>query len=142
MKLRSILMIALVGSLPVSISSTGNEGSSPEQGERYLVTRENGQPTESVVFTNAASGEGVSKVFQKDKKFEPTEIQIKVNEKIEFVNNDSVSHNVYCGGSKFSFNVGSQVPGDRDLVEFTKAGKFLVRCAVHLDMKLYVTVVE
>ncbi len=140
MKQKTIVFLIAAASLLALGSSSETSLPKANKNQRYLVLADNGKPAESVIFHGSASSDEATQVLQENKQFSPTELTIKVNQKIAFVNNDEVSHNVYCGGPNFSFNVGAQSPGETDLVEFTKPGKFLVRCAVHLDMKLYVTV--
>lgn len=104
----------------------------------YVFTQADGRPAHSVVAAEA-SYKSVE-VTQEGKEFSESEIRIPIGGKVTFVNNDDVSHNVYCQSADFKFNTGSQTPGTRNTVEFTEAGKFLVRCAVHLNMKLKVIV--
>ena len=78
-------------------------------------------------------------ITQKNKAFSVSQIAIKVGDRITFVNDDSVNHNV------FSMTKGSEIdivqrPGRSDAVRFTQPGTVEVECAIHPDMRLEVQV--
>ena len=130
-----IASVCLSGSL-----SLGEDCCSQVLDAPFAITDSNGRKAEGIRFTFASSDETVIEVSQKDKVFSPAELSIKAGDKVSFANNDEVSHNVYCRSGDFSFNIGAQEPGQTHIVQFTKPGKFLVRCAVHINMKLVVNV--
>lgn len=115
-------------------------GSKSSQFNEFVVTTLDGNPVSSVVAATLKNSEEAAEIIQDKRKFVPEELTIKVGSKVAFINKDQVSHNVYCRSPEFKFNVGAQEPGDRSIVEFTKSGKFLIRCAVHMDMKMVVIV--
>ena len=138
MKTRILLFVAsacLSGSL-----SLGEDCCPQVLGAPVSITDSKGEMADGIRFTFTSSDETVVEVSQKGKAFSPGEISIKMGDKVSFVNDDAVSHNVYCRGKDFSFNIGAQEPGQTNAVQFTKPGKFLVRCAVHVSMKLVVNV--
>jgi plastocyanin len=79
-------------------------------------------------------------VTQKNKQFMPGEITIGVGDSLSFVNDDSVTHNVFSRSDGFGFNLKLQSPGKVHAVPFGKAGTAEVRCAFHPTMKLRVVV--
>ena len=70
------------------------------------------------------------------KKYSFDELKIKAGDNVEFVNSDSVKHNVYL---EETFNF-VQPPGSKDKHQFKKSGSYDVRCAIHPKMKIKVTV--
>ena len=81
-------------------------------------------------------------VSQKEKVFTPAKVEIKLGETVTILNDDEVIHNAYCRAKDFKYNSGPQKPGSKSVVEFTKAGKYQIRCAIHPKMLLEVTVTE
>jgi plastocyanin len=57
-----------------------------------------------------------------------------------FRNDDAVVHNVFSSDAAFRFNLRAQAPGASTAVAFDQPGTFHVRCAIHPNMKLDVTV--
>ena len=90
------------------------------------------------------------KLFQKSKKFFIEEadgtlkkikkLEINKGDKITFINQDNISHNVYSKGDVADFEIAKQAPGASDSVTFDKSGKTRVRCAIHPRMKLKIKV--
>ena len=81
------------------------------------------------------------KIAQKDMEFSRKEITITVGDTIVFVNTDTATHNVFSASENFHFDSQMQEPGKSSAVQFSKAGSFDIRCAMHPKMKLKVTVV-
>ena len=81
-------------------------------------------------------------VGQKDKVFSVQTITVKKGDSIVFVNDDSVSHNVFSRSEGNKFNLKMQKPGERKSVVFEAAGTASVRCAIHPSMQLEVVVEE
>lgn len=79
-------------------------------------------------------------ISQKNKEFSKSEITIKPGDKLAFVNDDQVTHNVFCKAEGCCFNTKAQAVGSRNLITFEKEGTFEIRCAIHPKMKLIVTV--
>ena len=80
------------------------------------------------------------KVNQANKTFEPGAITIKSGDTVDFVNGDTIAHNVISRGSPEDFNLGVIKPGDEKDVTFSVPGAYDVRCAIHPGMKMTVTV--
>jgi plastocyanin len=81
-------------------------------------------------------------ISQKDKAFSAAQIEVKVGDSIEFQNDDDVSHNVFSVSKSDPFNTKVQKPGSSAAVTFANEGLIEVRCAIHPNMKLLVTVVK
>jgi len=79
-------------------------------------------------------------ISQKGKAFSQASVTIKSGDNLRFVNDDSVTHNVFAVGQNFSFNLKKQPPGTAATVNFPKPGRYECRCAIHPNMKLEVVV--
>ena len=79
-------------------------------------------------------------IVQKDKNFSAEEIVVKAGDRVVFRNEDEVSHNVFSRSPGEEFEVRVQLPGQETAVALTKPGSADVRCAIHPNMKLHVTV--
>jgi plastocyanin len=79
-------------------------------------------------------------VTQKGKKFSVTDVTIKKGDKLVFVNDDNVTHNIFSPTPGNDFNLGSQGPGSSMPVTFDKPGDIDVMCAIHPLMKMKVKV--
>jgi plastocyanin len=78
-------------------------------------------------------------VGQSNKLFEKTSVSIAAGDSVEFVNNDTVAHNVMASGAD-AFNLGVMKPGEKKSRKFDHAGKHEVKCALHPRMKMTVEV--
>lgn len=78
-------------------------------------------------------------VVQKDKAFSVRQITITVGDRITFVNDDRVSHDVYSETKGSEFDV-LQKPGNSHPVRFLQPGTVEVQCAIHPVMRLEVQV--
>lgn len=94
--------------------------------------------TLAVFSTAAFSAEFV--VEQKDKKFEPKTLSIKVGDTVEFRNMDPFNHNVFSLSDGKTFDLGSYPKGNSKKVTFDKAGIIEVECAIHPEMTLNINV--
>jgi plastocyanin len=79
-------------------------------------------------------------VTQKDKAFSTKDVQVKVGDRVVFVNEDTVTHNVYSLTKGQEFEIKTQLPGKADAVKFDRPGVALVECAIHPKMKVSVHV--
>ncbi len=80
-------------------------------------------------------------VVQKDKQFSEQAISVNKGDKVHFVNDDNVTHNITVvepNGESRSGIV--QKPGDATDVQFTAEGMNEVRCLIHPKMKMSVEV--
>ena len=80
-------------------------------------------------------------VGQKDKQFSRDTVIVKAGDKVTFVNDDTVAHNITVRDPGGANKVGTvQKPGDKAEVVFDKMGDHDVRCAIHPKMKMSVKV--
>jgi cytochrome c peroxidase len=80
-------------------------------------------------------------VGQKNKQFSLAKAMLKPGDKITFMNDDTVAHNVLAtdpGGA--TSNSGVQDPGENAVVVFDKPGTYEIECGIHPKMKMTVTV--
>lgn len=79
-------------------------------------------------------------IHQKGKKFSEKKIEIAAGSTVAFLNDDSITHNVYSRSKGNEFDLGAQEPGSNATHTFSSAGKVKVRCAIHPKMKMTVVV--
>jgi plastocyanin len=79
-------------------------------------------------------------IIQKNKAISVRQIAIKVGDQITFVNNDSVTHNLYSETKGLEFEIELQPPGRSDTVRFSQPGVAEVLCAIHPNIQLQVHV--
>lgn len=79
-------------------------------------------------------------VTQKNRKFGPTQLSVKVGETVSFKNEDPFFHNVYSLSDAKTFDLGSYPQGQAKNVTFDKPGTVEVECAIHPEMKLNIKV--
>ena len=77
---------------------------------------------------------------QRDLKFIPTVLAIRVGETVEFPNNDKAWHNVYSKGGANDFDLGLYPPGKTRTKKFEKAGVSRILCNAHPDMEGFIVV--
>lgn len=82
------------------------------------------------------------RVTQSGKKFSEAEVNIAPGQKVVFVNDDSVAHNVYTIVKGKKLDLGLQKPSEEGEISFDQAGTYRVRCAIHPRMKMVVKVEE
>ena len=84
---------------------------------------------------------GTITVGQAGQVFSATRLTLAAGDKVIFLNDDSVRHNIRILDSQDNMtDVGVQNPGQRLTYTFSKSGKFRVRCGIHPAMKLTVVV--
>jgi plastocyanin len=59
---------------------------------------------------------------------------------VQFMNGDPFLHHVYVESPRFSFDSGEQRPGTTFSARFDRPGEYVVMCAIHLKMRLPITV--
>ncbi|MEI7607326.1 MAG: cupredoxin domain-containing protein [Rhodospirillaceae bacterium] len=79
-------------------------------------------------------------IEQTGKSFSPATLEAQIGDTLVFVNNDSVTHNVYSDSVDFIFDLGAQKPGQRVAVKLSRAGTLEIGCQIHPRMELVVTV--
>lgn len=86
-----------------------------------------------------ASAQQVMTVSQKNRVFQPRQVEVTLGETVVFVNDDGeLLHHVYSKDA--GFDIGEQAAGTRVPVRFARRGTFDVRCDIHPRMLLRVTV--
>jgi plastocyanin len=80
-------------------------------------------------------------VAQKGRVFSPAQIEIRTGDTVNFINDDTVAHNIYSDTPGNEFNAGAQPPGSSTAVTFTSSGEVRVGCHIHprMQMTLQVT---
>jgi plastocyanin len=102
--------------------------------------REIAAPLAVCVLTVSASAAELI-VGQKDKQFSQESVTIKKGDKIRFVNNDTVTHNITVRDPSGATKSGIvEKPGDEVSEDFGATGDHEVRCLIHPKMKLTVKV--
>jgi plastocyanin len=81
-------------------------------------------------------------ISQKGKVFSEAELTIKKGDTLIFVNDDSITHNIFSTSAGNTFNIGAQAPGIATPVKFATAGEVSVLCAIHPRMQMAVKVTE
>ena len=79
-------------------------------------------------------------VVQRNQDFSVRELQVRVGDRVTFVNGDNVTHNLYSETKGLEFEIELQPPGRSDVVTFARPGTVEVKCAIHSAMKLRVDV--
>ena len=79
-------------------------------------------------------------VSQRKRQFWPTDLQIPRGSVLRIKNDDKVTHHIFIKAPDMKFDSGEQPVGRTVEVQFDKAGKFTVRCAIHPIMRLNVEV--
>ncbi len=94
-----------------------------------------------VAFAAAAAAAEVT-VDQRDKSFDKPELTIKVGDIVNFVNSDPFFHNIYSLSDAKTFDLGSYPKGQSRTIRFDKPGEVDVRCTIHPQMKMKITVTK
>lgn len=105
-------------------------------------------PGKSVVYLEGAAPQPVAdkKVImdQKGLQFQPHILVVQVGTEVEFLNSDSVQHNVFwpsiSGDKKKSHNMGTWPQGQKKPFKFTEPGVVSLLCNVHPEMSGYIIV--
>lgn len=79
-------------------------------------------------------------VVQVDKQYSPTALTIKAGDRVTFRNADRIDHHVISYTPTMPFDLGLQLPGDENSVEFKTPGKVIVNCDLHGKMEVAITV--
>lgn len=100
-----------------------------------------------LVFTLALLG-GVAaaaaveplRVDQRAKLFEPNELSVTRGSVVRINNDDPFIHHIFIESPAFNFDSGDHRPGKIVEIKFDEAGDYVVQCAIHLKMRLRVSV--
>ncbi len=85
--------------------------------------------------------ESAAVIEQKDGRFVPVVLAVRVGTRVEFPNHDKVMHNVFSSSKAKRFDLGLFGPGESRGVVFDRPGVVHVRCNVHPNMEAFVVVV-
>jgi plastocyanin len=106
---------------------------------------------QSVVYVDTISGKTFPAstqhpvIDQKGLVFQPHVTAVQVGTTVDFLNSDSVAHNVFWtsigGNKKLGHNLGTWPKGDRKSFKFDTAGAVPILCNVHPEMSAYLVVV-
>lgn len=81
-------------------------------------------------------------IDQQNQTFRPHVVAVVQGGTVEFLNNDTVLHNVYSASAVQRFDLGMFGGGERRTVKFDTPGVVELRCNVHPKMRAYVLVLE
>jgi plastocyanin len=106
---------------------------------------------QSVVYVDTISGKTFPAptqhpvIDQKGLVFQPHIIAVQVGTTVDFLNSDSVAHNVFWtsigGNKKLNHNLGTWPKGERKSFKFDTPGAVPILCNVHPEMSAYLVVV-
>lgn len=106
---------------------------------------------QSVVYVDTISGKTFPAptqhpvIDQKGLVFQPHVTTVQVGTTVDFLNSDSVAHNVFWtsigGNKKLNHNLGTWPKGDRKSFKFDTPGAVPILCNVHPEMSAYLVVV-
>ena len=106
----------------------------------------------SVVYVDAISGKTFPPptqhpvIDQKGLVFQPHLTAVQVGTTVDFLNSDSVAHNVFWtsigGNKKLGHNLGTWPKGERKSFKFDTPGAVPILCNVHPEMSAYLVVVS
>ena len=92
-----------------------------------------------IVGIATAAVAAATTISQKDKTFSQDSVTVKAGEKIKFINDDNVTHNLTVKTPGATTRQGVQEkPGDEIELGFDEAGTYEVRCLIHPKMKMSV----
>jgi len=88
----------------------------------------------------AAHASAIS-VVQSHQTFDRPQLTVRVGDTIDFLNNDTVTHNIQIVDASNSINdKGLQKPGEKVTVTMSTPGQYKVRCAIHPKMRMTLVV--
>lgn len=135
MKLRHVLPIVAFALIAAQLATAGN-------------VKGKVSPGKSVVYLEGAAPQPVSDkkvtMDQKGLQFQPHVLVVQVGTEVEFLNSDTVQHNVFwpsiSGDKKKSHNMGTWPQGQKKPFKFTEPGVVSLLCNVHPEMSGYIIV--
>lgn len=103
-------------------------------------------PDRTIVYLEGVPFQGKlepveEKIDQKQLRFLPQVLAIPVGSTVSFLNNDTVTHNVFGVGVE-TFNLGNWSAGEVRKKKFTKAGEVAILCNLHPEMSAYIMVFD
>jgi plastocyanin len=100
----------------------------------------------AVVYVETASGSFAppaehARVDQQKMAFVPYLLPVVVGTTVDFLNHDSVNHNVFSPDGE-SYNLGTWAKGDKRSYTFKKVGVYTQLCSIHPEMEGFVVVLQ
>jgi plastocyanin len=139
MKSKVLILIAVVTGITLAASAGTISG------------QVSGVAGPSVVYVDAISGKTFPPptqhpvIDQRGLVFQPHLTAVQVGTTVDFLNSDSVAHNVFWtsigGNKKLSHNLGTWPKGERKSFKFDTPGAVPILCNVHPEMSAYLVVV-
>jgi plastocyanin len=139
MKCNVLILLAVVTGLSLAASAGTISG------------QVSGVAGQSVVYVDTISGKTFPTptqhpvIDQKGLVFQPHVTAVQVGTTVDFLNSDSVAHNVFWtsigGNKKLSHNLGTWPKGERKSFKFDTPGAVPILCNVHPEMSAYLVVV-
>lgn len=86
--------------------------------------------------------ENVFSINMEEKAYTPRYSNIKVNDRLRFVNNDPFKHNVFSSTGTSAFDLGTYGSGKVREVSFNETGIVKVYCNIHANMATFVAVTD
>jgi plastocyanin len=138
MKRNVLILIAVVAGIALAASAGTISG------------QVSGVAGPSVVYVDAISGKTFPAptqhpvIDQKGLLFQPHVTAVQVGTTVDFLNSDSVAHNVFWtsigGNKKLGHNLGTWPKGERKSFKFDTPGAVPILCNVHPEMSAYLVV--
>jgi plastocyanin len=105
-----------------------------------------GAPQPAVVYVESAAGTSApptahAKMDQRGMTFIPYLMPIVVGTTVDFLNSDSVNHNVFSPDGE-GFNLGTWPKGETKSYTFKKVGVYTELCSIHPEMEAFVVVLQ
>lgn len=97
---------------------------------------------ETVVYLKDAPGKHAPRTASMDQqgmKFIPHILTITLGDSVDFLNHDSVAHNVYSPDNE-TYNLGSFKPEEKRSYTFKTAGMYTQLCSIHPEMLAFIFV--
>ncbi len=130
----SLTLALLAGALPAAAQTGTITGKVEATPAKYL--------PETVVYVVKAPGTFTPKTEKMDQKalaFAPHLLVITQGDTVEFLNHDTVAHNVYSPDDT-AYNLGTFKPGEDRKHKFDETGAYSQLCSIHPEMLGYIYV--
>ena len=94
----------------------------------------------ALTAAGAAYAAGIVNIEQKNIAFSAPSMTVDKGSIVNFLNNDSTSHNIMINGAGVALNSGLQQPGVPFKAPMVKPGSYQVTCGIHPKMKMTLVV--
>ena len=98
-----------------------------------------------IIVLGLAAGAAMAAEFevrQVEKAFMPERLRVSRGSVVQFANDEKFVHHAFVDTPEFSADSGDIPPGEARGIAFTRAGTYIVRCAIHPQMRMTVEVSE